>query len=201
MNTPKIEIAQPKLFTMGAVLIVSAYGLLLAVPIFASMLVVSLLKFGIMTLLVPSVAVVGTALFLPVGLGNPYVARLLRPLTLNAGNNEAAVLVQLTLSPRIRSGLRALLEDADDLGYLSFSASELRFQGDSIKLSIPFDCIQEVRSQNVGLRGSFLYGRRIRVVVSGLPGIGSLEFAERSSWLLPSSKRITKELCKRLSRS
>jgi hypothetical protein len=201
MNTPKIEIAQPRLFTMGAVLIVSAYGLLLAVPIFASMLAVSLLKLGVITVLVPCVAIVGTAFFLPIGLGNPYVTRLLRSLTPVSGNTEAAVVVQLTLSPRIRSGLRAMLEDADDVGYLSCGGSQLRFQGDSVKLSIPFECIQEVRPQNVGLRGCFLYGRRIRVVVSGLPDIGSLEFAERSSWLLPSSRRITRELCRRLSRS
>lgn len=201
INTPEIEIAQPKLFKMGAVLIVSAYGLLLAVPIFAAMLIVSLLKIGIMTALVPCVAIVGTAFFLPVGLGNPHIMRVLRLLTPGADNSETAVVVQLTLAPRIRSGLRAMVEDADDFGYLSFGDSGLRFRGDSVKLSIPFECIQEVRPQNVGLRGRFLYGRRIRIVVSGLPGIGLLEFAERSSWLLPSSRRITKQLCQRLARS
>jgi len=201
INTPAIEIAQPKLFTMGVVLIVSAYGLLLAVPVFASMLIVSLLKIGILTALVPCAAIVGTAFFLPVGLGNPHVLRVLRSLPPLADNTEAAVVVQLTLAPRIRSGLRAMLEDADDFGYLSFGDSGLRFRGDSVRLSIPFECIQEVRPQNVGLRGRFLYGRRIRIVVSGLPGIGSLEFAERSSWLLPSSRRITKQLCQHLARS
>jgi len=185
---------------MGAILIVSAYGLLLAVPVFASMLAVSLMKIGIMTVLVPCAAIAATAFFLPAGLGNPHVGRLLRSLPPAADDRGAVVVVQLTLWPRIRSGLRAMLEDADDFGYLSFDSSELRFRGDSVKLSIPFECIQEVRPQNVGLRGRFLYGRRIRVVVSGLPGISLVEFAERSSWLLPSSKRITRELCGHLSR-
>ncbi len=201
MNTPKIEIAQPRLFTLGAILIVSAYGLLLAVPIFASMLAVSLLRIGIMTVLVPCAAIAATAFFLPVGLGNPYVGRRLRSLPPAADGRGAVVVVQLTLWPRIRSGLRAMLEDADDFGHLSFDDSGLRFRGDSVKLCIPFECVQEVRAQNVGLRGRFLYGRRIRVVVSGLPGITLVEFAERSSWLLPASKRITRELCERFSRT
>ena len=57
------------------------------------------------------------------------------------------------------------------------------------------------RSQNIGLRGLFVYGRRIKVVPSGLPQIESLEFAERSSWLLPDSRRITRKLAERLSTS
>ena len=97
------------------------------------------------------------------------------------------------------SGLRGLLEDADDIGCLSFTSSEFVFHGDSVKLSVPFDQIERVRRQNVGLRGLFVYGPRIELAVSGLPNIKSLEFAERSSWLLPTSRRTTRKLFECLS--
>jgi hypothetical protein len=147
------------------------------------------------TVLLPFLAVAITALFLPFGLGNSYIVRLVRPLKPATASDAKTFIVQLTLSPRIRSGLRALLEDADDVGYLSVSESELVFQGDSVKLSVPKDCIEAVRPRNIGMRGLFVYGRRIEVVISGLPNVASIQFAERSSWLLPASRRVTRELC------
>ena len=198
-NSATIEIAQRKLFTAGAVAVVSAYGILLAAPFFIAILVVSLIKFGILTVLIPLLAVAATAYFLPFGLGNAHVTRLVQSLNPAASKGEDGFIVQLTLSPRIRSGLRAILEDADDIGYLSFTGTELLFQGDSVKLSVPFDHIEQVRPQNIGLRGLFVYGRRIKVVASGLPNIEAFEFAERSSWLLPDSRRITRKLSERLS--
>jgi hypothetical protein len=194
-----IEIAQPRLFTSGAVVTVSAYGLLLAAPIFMSILVVSLIKFGILTLLIPFLVVAATAYFLPFGLGNTHVTRLVQSLNPAAGNGEDSFIVQLTLSPRIRSGLRAILEDADDIGCLSFTETDLVFQGDSVKLSVPFDRIEQAWPQNIGLRGLFVYGRRIKVRVSGLPEVESFEFAERSSWLLPDSRATTRKLHELLS--
>ena len=198
-NPATIEIAQPRLFTAGAVAVVSAYGLLLAAPLFISILVISLIKFGILTLLIPLLVVAATAYFLPYGLGNTHVTRLVQSLDPAAGQSADGFIVQLTLSPRIRSGLRAVVDDADDIGYLSFTGTELCFQGDSVKLSVPFECIERVRPQNIGLRGLFVYGRRVRVVVSGLPQTEALEFAERASWVLPTSRAITRKLHARLS--
>ena len=196
----RIEIAQPKRFTIGAVLVLSLYGLCLALPIFASVLVVSVVKFGVLTVLIPLLAIAGTAFFLPFGLGNPYVARLVQSFMPAAANPGDGFIVQLTLWPRIRSGLRAVLEDADDVGYLRFDAAGLTFEGDSVKLSVPYSRLEEAQFQNIGLRGLFVYGRRIGVGVSGLPNVDYLEFTERSSWLLPTSRRISKELYKQLSR-
>jgi hypothetical protein len=127
------------------------------------------------------------------------VTRLVQSLNPAAGKSEDGFIVQLTLSPRIRSGLRAIVDDADDIGYLSFTETGLLFQGDSVKLFVPFDQIEQVRPQNIGLRGLFVYGRRIKVRVSGLPQATSIEFAERSSWLLSDSRRITRKLSERLS--
>ena len=197
-NSATVEIAQPRLFTAGAVAVVNAYGMLLAAPLFISMLAVSLMKYGILTSLIPLLGVAAMAYFLPLGLGNAHITRLVRSLNPVSGKDENGFIVQLTLSPRIRSGLRAFLEDADDIGYLSFTGTGLLFQGDSVKLSVPFECVTKVQPQNIGLRGLFVYGRRIKVVLSGLPNIESFEFAERSSLLLPTSRATTKRLCERL---
>jgi hypothetical protein len=198
-NAATIEVAQPKLFRAGAVAAVNAYGALLAAPFVISVLVVSVTKFGLLTALIPLSVVAATAYFLPFGLGNTHITRLVRSLNPTVAKRGEGFVVQLTLSPRLRSGLRALLEDADDIGYLTFSGNELLFQGDSVKLSVPFDRIELVRPRNIGLRGLFVYGRRIKVVVSGLPQVESVEFAERSSWLLPTSQAITRRLYQRLS--
>ena len=194
-----IEVTQPKLFTAGAVAAVNAYGALLALPVFASVLVVSVTKFGLLTALIPLLVVAGTAYFLPFGLGNTHVTRLVRSLHPGAAQDGERFIVQLTVSPRLRSGLRALLEDADDIGFLTFREDELLFQGDSVKLSVPSNRVELVRPQNIGLRGLFVYGRRIKIVVSGLPQVESVEFAERSSWVLPTSRAITRKLYQCLS--
>ena len=198
-KAPTIEVAQPKLFTAGAVATVCAYGALLALPFFLSVLVVSVTRFSLLTAVIPLAVVAGSAYFLPFGFGNPHVTRLVRSLRPAATEDGAGFIVQLTLSPRLRSGLRALLEDADDIGYLTVREDELHFQGDSVKLSIPLDRIERVQPQNIGLRGLFVYGRRIKVVVPDLPQVESIEFAERSSSLLPASRAITKRLYQRLS--
>jgi hypothetical protein len=59
---------------------------------------------------------------------------------------------------------------------------------------VPYSQIGRIRSRNIGLRGLFVYGRRIVVEISGLPKVSALEFAERSSWVLPASRRTTQRL-------
>jgi hypothetical protein len=198
-NPATIEVAQPRLFRAGAVAVVNAYGVLLVAPFVISVLVVSVTKFSLLTALIPLLVVAATAYFLPFGLGNTHITRLVRSINPAVGKGGEGFIVQLTLSPRLRSGLRAILEDADDIGYLTFGGNELLFEGDSVKLSVPLDRIELVLPRNIGLRGLFVYGRRIKVVVSGLPQVESVEFAERSSWLLPSSRAITRRLYQRLS--
>src|ERR1039458_10342704 len=149
-NAATIEIAQPRLFTAGAVAVVHGYGILLALPFIIAVLAVSLVKFGFLTILIPFLAVAATAYFLPFGLGNTHVTKLVRSLNPAAGKGEDGFIVQLTLSPRIRSGLRAILDDADDIGYLSFTGSELLFQGDSVKLSVPFAQIGRASCRETG---------------------------------------------------
>jgi hypothetical protein len=193
-DSAKIEITRPRLFTAGAVAVVNAYGLLMITPIFSAIIAVSVIKLSVLTVLIPLLALAATVFLLPFGLGNTHVARLVRSLKPGVGQNEDGFIIQLTVTPRLRSGLRALLEDADDIGYLTFGCRALCFQGDSVKLSVPWEDIQLVRPRNIGWRGLFVYGRRIRLVVSGWPEVESFEIAERSSWLLPASRIITRKL-------
>ncbi len=197
METAQIEITPPKVLTAGALAITYAHGLLLAVPVFIAVLILTVLPLGVVTLLVLAPAIGLTMLFLPFGFGNAYVTRLAGRLNGPAGGKPDGFIVQLTLSPRLCSGLRAVLEDADDIGWLNLTGSELVYRGDAVKLSIPFNRIKSVRSQNVG-RGLFLYGGRVVVSVSDLPNVTELAFSERSSWWLPTSRRIARELRRRL---
>ena len=197
MSAAKIEVGPPKLFTTAGVFLIYAHGFLLFIPFLLSVLVISSLRFGFLTWLTLIALAVVTTYFLPFAQGNARVVKLVRTLNASAGKEEGCFIVQLTLSPRLRSGVHALLEDADDIGCLSFSGTDLVFRGDSINLSFPFEQIEGIRQQSVGLRR--LYGSRIALVVSGLSGVKSLEFAERSSWLLPTSRRTTRKLFASLS--
>src|SRR5579859_123476 len=152
-----IEIKEVRLFNGRAVLIVCAFGLLLAIPVLLSMFIVSSFQFGIWTILVPLGAICLATLLLPVGFGNTYVAGLVRTLRPADWNEADSFIVQITLSPRIRSGLRAVLEDADDVGWLNLGASALGFAGDSVRCTIPYGSIRHLRAHTIGLRGLFVY--------------------------------------------
>jgi hypothetical protein len=189
LNSARITITPPRTLTMGAVLVICAYGLVLFIPVLFAMVVVSVLPLGMGTLLIPLLAVGFATFFLPVGFGNPYVVRLIRSLNHGSVTEPGGFMVQLTLAPRVRSGLRALLEDADDVGWLRLKESGLLFQGDSITLSVPYDQIRQLKTENLGWRGLFVYGSPSVFAVPGLPEATGFKFAERSSWLLPSSRR------------
>ncbi len=190
----RLEVGPPKLFGTGALFIVSAYGLLVMLPVLISILVISLLQFGLLTFVLPLAAIAFATLLLPCGFGNPYICRLVDSLNPASRGSAEGFVVQLTMTPRLRTGPRALLEDADDVGWLSFTGSELRFQGDSVQLSVPFEHIRELQSRNIGWRGLFLYGGRCAFAVSSLPQVQLFELAERSSWLLPGSRMKSRRL-------
>lgn len=188
-----IQVQSARLFNGRAVLIVSAFGLLLVIPVLFSMLVVSSMQFGIWTALVPLGTICVATLFLPFGFGNTYVARLARSLKPADWNESDCFVVQVTVIPRLRSGFRAVLEDADDIGNLRLGASELAFQGDSIHFSIPYAQLKDLRQQTIGLRGLFVYPR-LALSVSGLGETAELRIAERAAKLLPTSRSITRKL-------
>ncbi len=194
----RIEIAPPALLRSTAMLAISAYGLLLATPVLLAMLVVSVRPFGLQTFVLPLATIAAATYFLPFGFGNPHIGKLVRSVEPAARTSEAGFVVQLSTIPRTRSGLRALLEDADDIGWLSLTDTELTFRGDSIKLTLPFEQIREVKPQSIGWRGFFLYSPRLALMISGIPNLEALEFTERSSWTLPGSRKIAQQLFQRI---
>jgi hypothetical protein len=195
---PHIEITPPRLLGPGAVLKVSAYGLVLVIPVLISMLAVSVMRLGWQTYAIPAATLAAVTFFLPIGFGNPYVAKLVRALGPAPGAERHDWAVQLTCTPRLQSGLRALLDDADDVGLLGFEPAALVFWGDSVQLRLPLKSIQAVRRRNIGWRGLFVYGHRTEVVAPGLRNITRLEFSERSSWSLPGSRKASQQLYERL---
>jgi hypothetical protein len=189
-----IEVNRPGLFDAKAVTIINGYGVLLATPVVVAILLVSLMRFSVLTVLLPLLAVAVTAYFLPFGFGNRHVLRLVRSFAPTTGGKADGFVVQLTVFPRLRTGLRGLLEDADDIGYLRVTGNELVYQGDSVRLNLPLELIEKVEQRNIGLRVPFIHGWRMRLSVTGLRGIEFIEFAERSSCLLPTSRAVTREL-------
>jgi hypothetical protein len=192
-------VGSPRLFKTGAVLMIWGYGLLLVIPILVSFVALTVVRLGLWTLLIPLSTLVATAWLVPLGQGNSYIAQRLKALRPGAsvGDSDSEFLVQLSLTPRIRRGVRASLEDADDFGFLSFKPDRIDFEGDSIRLSVPYENIKNVSEENVGMRGRFVCGARITVEVDGLRGAGFLQVAERSSLLVPRSKSITRRLLAR----
>jgi len=196
MAQPAIEISRPRRFGVLSILAKYAFSFLLAIPLVAAFLILSTVRnlgqFWILA--VPLLALAGTVYFLP-SLGNAYVYWVLRGVRAQTSDNsQRKSIVQITFDPRIRTGFRALIEDADDVGYVSFSETEFRFSGDSLQVTVPFERLKAVHGENVGLRGAYLSGGRIRLDISGLDDFDAIEIAERTSLVLPASRRITREL-------
>jgi hypothetical protein len=151
--------------------------------------------FKLATLLL-GIAVIALVIWLlPLASGNPHVERLVHSFASQPTSD--GLVVQLTFSPRIRTDLRALLEDADDIGCLTADEKGFNFQGDSVQLSVPFDQVKEVQRKHRGLRSLFV--PRVVVVVPSFANIKSVEFRERSSSLLPASRRASQRLFEMLS--
>lgn len=186
----RLTVREPQRFR---ILVLYIYGLLMIVPVAMAMAATSLLNVGLLPALLPLGVALLTALFLPVGFGNPYIARVVRSLAPGPEIASAGFIVQLALTPRVCGGLRALMEDADDVGWLRVEGTQIAYRGDAIDLEVPRECIENVTVQNVGLRGLFLY-QRIRMTLRGNSRVECVDVAERSSWLVTGSRRRTREL-------
>jgi len=188
----------PVLFTSHALLCIYAHSLILVLPLVLALAAITLMKTGIFTLLIPLATLAATVYILPFGLGNAFVRRLALRIAPAAANDAKSFIVQITLRPRLRSGMRGLIEDADDIGVLSLNTHGLEFIGDSLRISLPYSAISAVRSRNVGIRGRFLYGSRTEMTSTDLGGHQAIDFCERSSLVLSESKRISRALTERM---
>jgi len=112
---------------------------------------------------------------------------------------EGGHVCQISMTPKLCSGLRAALEDADDIGYLSISGEGVEFKGDSIEFSIPKEEIANVRSCNIGWRGYWVAGKRIRFTITGHDKFKEIEICERHTWTIPDSRNLSDQIYARIS--
>jgi hypothetical protein len=187
---PTLEISAPRVFTSSAVFKVCSYGLCLCFPVLAAVMIISVIPAGILTLVLPFFALAVTLYFLPFGFGNACVRKLVN----SQHPARQGFVVQLRLLPSLRKGFRAVAEDADDIGLVSVDENGFSFVGDSIQCRTPKARIANLRLENCGWRGLFLYGSKITVEFDGFSKAERIELAERSSLTLPQSWRNTRNL-------
>jgi hypothetical protein len=192
LKQPVIKIKAAQHLRAGAVLAINLYGLLLGLPVLVAVAWVSFRPLDATTYIVPLIATALATVFLPFGFGNPHARRIGRRLRPPFAPDQAR-LVQLGTTPRLVGGLRGLLEDADDIGYLHLGPKGLVFFGDSLHMEAPFESIEEVSLHNVGFRGLYIYAPKIRVRVRGVQP-GTFEFADRFELWLPAARKETAKL-------
>lgn len=182
-------------FGPAAIALVYAYGLFLAVPVLAGVAAMTLAPASLPGLLMPLAGLALSALILPLGQGNLHVRRIVKRLASPAVTSECRhFIVQITFAPRLRTGLRGLLETADDVGILRVEKTGFSFQGDSVECQCPAGSFELATADSIGWRGLHVYSRPSRLVLHTLGGEKTCEIAERESLWLPSSYRIMREM-------
>ena len=207
---PHILIQKPDHFRIRDVLLIHAIGLVpgLLLGLTGSagtiLLIISLYIREPLSLL-PAVTGLLSAgaivFFMPAVSGNLYVRHIVKK-SVGADHDPASSIIgQAGFSPRIYDGFRGFMEDADDIGYIRVSESSFEFTGSHISFTLPFDCVKEVRLSSIGWRGFWLYGQRIRILTRSFDKFEGVEFIERASNTIISSRRITKTLIDRINSS
>jgi hypothetical protein len=142
----------------------------------------------------------GMAVLLLPFANNFYVGRLVRRHIARPENGQDAFVVQIALNPRVYGGLRGLLEDADDVGYLRFADDGLEFEGDSVNVRLPYHRIDRIEDCNVGVRGFWVVGRRVRVYTKSLPPYSRFEFLEREGLAIRRTRQVSESIIQAIMR-
>jgi hypothetical protein len=90
--------------------------------------------------------------------------------------------------------LWGFLEDADDIGVLRVAEDDVSFVGDHVNISIPFSAIESIGKHNIGWRGFWLSGKRIRLTLRDATAYSQVEFCERQSTTLIAAYKISKKI-------
>lgn len=102
-----------------------------------------------------------------------------RSIDAEAGERWASV----TLRPRIRKGIRSVLETADDMGVLRFFGDSIEFRGSAVEFAIPYTNIRNlsVHGSEMGLHLCDVF---VRLHVEGLSSIEHVDVGTVYSWTL-----------------
>jgi hypothetical protein len=205
---PKLTVGEPRHFGTREVMLVNIFATGVALLPFGAMLAIGIvvfvasLRFGLVPLgfFVCLGLFGGMAVLLLPFANNYYVARLVRRHIARPENAEDTFIVQIALNPRVYGGLRGFLEDADDVGYLRFADDGLAFEGDSVNVRLPYDRIDRIEDCNVGVRGFWVVGRRVRVYTKSLPPYCYIEFLEREGLSIRRTRQVSDSIIQAIMR-
>ncbi|MCC6357089.1 MAG: hypothetical protein IT577_24660 [Verrucomicrobiae bacterium] len=221
LTPPHIEIRSPQRFNFPFVVLVNVFSGVFGVavlfvcclPLIFLVLAASIMDFAHQgaevvslvstTLLITmwislAIAFLMMGLFLPVGMSNPLVKTLCAPLRIE-DSTLPQYCVQIKFEPREHRGIRAFLEDADDVGILRFERDSLAFQGDAVSFAVPYSTITDLRRVSTGLRGYYLLGKYIQFDATTIGPYKWIAIGERESNLLTTSHKLSRAIFHTLS--
>lgn len=92
--------------------------------------------------------------------------------------------VQVSFHPRWQKGLQSVLDDADDIGVMTYQPDGIAFEGGALRFFIPYPAISRLESRFNVFPSLFLSGRRVHIYLGEGQGSGRLQVENRRSWLI-----------------
>ncbi len=124
---------------------------------------------------------------------NWYIRSIVKRLNIAGESYSHDEIFQISFDPRLLKGIRGILENADDIGLLKLEQKKLLFKGDHVTLAIPYSEIESIEARDVGWRGLWMGGKRLRIT-GKIQHYKCVEFGERTSWTLSKSKKIANRI-------
>lgn len=120
---------------------------------------------------------------------------------LDHATSESDCVCQIATYPRSCRGIGAFLEDADDIGVLWVGDDGIDFKGDHLYLTVPHSSVASVHLSNVGWRGLWFIGQRIRLELYESEEFHALELCERQSSTVAEARSVSLRLFKAIGSS
>lgn len=101
---------------------------------------------------------------------------------------------QITLNPRLFTGVMGAIEDADDFGYLRFEGGWVIFEGASVRLRVHYSDLAAAQTEAIGMR-ALLAGKALRFDLRApAGGYGWFRFHAREGWTIIGQRRMSAAL-------
>lgn len=114
---------------------------------------------------------------------------------------EINYICQMATHPRTYVGLRGFFEDADDVGILCIHPDRIEFRGDHINFTILPHSIMSVKLRNIGGRGLWFAGRRVRIMLDDHKEIREIDVVERQSYTVIQARKTALKIFKAIESS
>ncbi len=113
---------------------------------------------------------------------------------LRPADSETGYICQLATLPRSCTGIRAFLDDADDVGILQVRDDRVEFKGHQTSLTVIHSSAISVELLNIGWRGFWFAGRRIRILLHGHEELQAIEIVERQTRTVTEARELALRL-------